>query len=93
MPDTKEIGSFFIHAMEYPSTDFPLMERAKSQEIEHPFRVGRSWVIRIPFSREAFVVGRWGPPAEDPDAALQHALRLFQGGDPDVVQEEEAPGA
>lgn len=78
MPATKEIGPFFLHVLRYPSTDFPLVERGTTQEIDHPFRKATSLVFRVPFRTRAFVVGKWGPPADDPDEALHQALRLFQ---------------
>ena len=66
-----------MHTMTYPSADFPLVDRGTSQEIDYPFRTASSWVVRLPATRKAVVIGKWGPPATDPDEALEHALRLF----------------
>lgn len=85
MPTTKDVGRFFTHRMEYPSTDFPLIDLGVTQEIDFPFRLGRSVIFRIPCLRHAVVVGRWGEAASDPDAALTHALRLFRKEGPDVA--------
>lgn len=85
MPTTKDAGRFFAHGMTYPSTDFPLVDKGVTQEIEHPFRLGKSVVLRAPFTRRAVVLGVWGASATDPDEALKKALRLFRAGDADVA--------
>jgi hypothetical protein len=88
MPITKEIGRLFTHRFTYPpGKHFPLIDLGSSQEIEYPFRSGRSLVVRIPFTRESVVLGIWGEPEDDPDTALQKALRLWE--EEEDVQEEE----
>ncbi len=90
MPLTKEVGTLFVHRMRYPSTDFPLMERGHSQEIDHPFRKGSSIVVRIPFSTAAVVVGKW-KEEQDEEVALTEAIgaRSISFGEMNV--QEEAP--
>ena len=78
-----------MHVLHYPSKDFPLVDRGTTQEIDYPFRKASSLLFRVPFRTNAVVVGKWGAPVEDPDAALDHALRLFKERD----VSEEAPGS
>jgi hypothetical protein len=94
VPLTKEVGRTFVHTMKYPSTDFPLMERGFSQEIDYPFRKGSSIVVRVPFSTTAVVVGWWGQP-QDEDDALHSAIgsRFIDIGEIDVSQEVPAAGS
>ena len=74
MPQVHEIGTkYFTHQMRYPSTAFPLMESGTTQEIEEPYRQGKSWVFRLPMSTRAVVVGRWGDPLEE-EQALRQAM-------------------
>jgi len=73
MPITKNAGSLFTHTMEYPTTNYPLVEKGYSQEIDHPFRKGTSIVVRIPFTTKAIVFGKWGE-IQDEDEALRDAI-------------------
>ncbi len=74
MPQTHDIGSkTFVHRMDYPSRDFPVIDRGHTTEIEYPYRSGKSLVIRIPFSTRAVVIGRWGDQ-QDEETALQTAI-------------------
>lgn len=79
MPRTHSAGSFFAHAMQYPTRKFPLVDRGITQEIEHPFRVAASWVVRVPFTRRAFVLGRWGPTQSE-SVALSRAIKAREMG-------------
>ena len=75
MPQVSNIGNkYFAHQMRYPSTDFPLMEPGTTQEIEEPYRRGRSMVFRLPLTTRALVLGRWGAPVDE-DTALRHAMK------------------
>lgn len=74
MPQVHDIGPIFVHSMTYPAKDFPLIDRGETQEIEEPYRYGRSWVLRVPWSRRAIVTGRW--TREEPeDSALRRAIK------------------
>lgn len=88
MPATKELGPLFVHTMKYPNTNFPLMERGFSQEIDHPFRKGSSIVVRVPLTTTAFVFGKWGAE-QDEDEALTEAIsaRFIDIGEIDVQEE------
>lgn len=60
MPQVHDIGTrFFTHTMQYPTRRFPLIDLGNTQEIEDPYRFGRSVVVRLPLSRRAFVLGKW----------------------------------
>jgi hypothetical protein len=48
----------------------PLFDTETSQEIEHPFRYGECVVLRVPFSRMAFVLGVWKDEKREVDALL-----------------------
>lgn len=75
MPQVHDIGArYFVHAMAYPDRAFPLIDRGETQEIEEPYRYGRSWVIRIPWSRHALVTGKW-TREETEDSALRRAIK------------------
>lgn len=74
MPELHQIGKHhFVHAMKYPTTRFPLIDRGDTQEIEDPYRYGRSLVMRLPFARSAFVVGRWTGEGTE-DSGLRRAI-------------------
>lgn len=74
MPELHQIGRHhFVHTMKYPNTKFPLLDVGETQEIEDPYRYGRSVVMRVPFARSAVVVGRW-VGEESEDTALRRAI-------------------
>lgn len=75
MPQLHDIGKkHFVHTMAYPTKKFPILDRGETQEIEEPYRLGRSWVVRVPLTRWAFVAGRW--VSEQPeDSALTRAIK------------------
>ena len=45
--------------MTYPVKPPVVFERAETQEIEKPYRFGKGWCLRLPFTRKALVVGKW----------------------------------
>lgn len=79
MPRTHSAGPYFVHSMEYPSRDFPVWDKGTTQEIEHPFRLAQSYVVRVPFTRRAFVFGRWGPEQHEHEA-LAKAIHVREMG-------------
>lgn len=82
MPQIHDIGKHhFVHTMKYPTTDFPLLDMGETQEIEDPYRYGRSVVLRLPFARSAVVVGRWVGEEQEDDALR----RAIQARDLDVA--------
>ena len=75
MPQIHDIGKHhFIHAMKYPTRNFPVIDKGETQEIEQPYRNGRSLVFRVPLGRSAIVVGRWQTRLSE-DTALRRAIR------------------
>lgn len=81
MPPVHQIGKKrFIQTMDYPSTDFPIIDRGYTQEIEWPYRKGDSLVLRIPFARKALVVGKWVGTVDEQDA-LETAVGARWVGD------------
>lgn len=56
--ETHDLGRLFVHTMRVP-TGGPLVELGTTHEVEEPWRVGRSAVLRA--WRHALVVGWWGP--------------------------------
>lgn len=80
MPEVHNIGSnHFAHTMEYPTRAFPIIDRGSTQEIEWPYRTGRSVVIRVPFTRQAMVVGKW-TGEKDEELALSEAIGVRELG-------------
>lgn len=73
MPETKDIGRLYVHGFKYPLRGAPLLDRAKTNEIEHPFRRGSGWMLRVGRFR-AVAFGRWLPEERDEDEALLEAL-------------------
>lgn len=74
MPQIHDIGKHhFVHTMKYPAKNFPIIDKGETQEIEDPYRNGRSLVFRIPLSRLALVFGRWQTRFSE-DMALRRAI-------------------
>jgi hypothetical protein len=76
--DTKDFmgGRMYYHHLEYstPPKFGKLIERARTQEIDEPFRFGIGIAIRMPFTKKAVVVGKWVHMAPDEGTALTYAV-------------------
>lgn len=59
MAKTRDLGKFYWHPMTYPIKPSVVVERAETQEIEEPYRFGKGWCFRLPFTRQSLVIGRW----------------------------------
>jgi hypothetical protein len=59
MAQTHDVGNFYWHTMTYPVKPGVVFDRAETQEIEEPYRGGKGWAIRFPFTRKAIVIGLW----------------------------------
>ena len=46
-----------------------------TQEIDEPFRSGKGFAIRIPFTKRALVVGKWSNTDYTESQALTYAIR------------------
>lgn len=53
------MGRVFVHRMTYPTKNHPLVEMGTTIETDHPFRAGKSVVLRVPFSTQAVAIGLW----------------------------------
>jgi hypothetical protein len=83
MPDTKDIGRLYFHGFRYPLRGTPRIDRASTNEVEHPYRRGNGWMLRVG-RYWAIAVGRWGTAERDEDEALLAAL---EGEEMDVEAE------
>jgi hypothetical protein len=59
MARTHDVGKHYWHWMTYPVKPKVVVERAETQEIEDPYRFGKGWCIRLPFTRKSIVIGKW----------------------------------
>lgn len=59
MARTHDVGKYYWHLMTYPVKPPVLFEKAETQEIDTPFRFGRGWSLRFPFTRRSIVLGKW----------------------------------
>lgn len=57
MATTHDVGKFYWHTLVYPVKPKVIFDRAETQQIEHPYRFGKGWAIRLPFTRLALVLG------------------------------------
>lgn len=81
MPAVHYIGKkWFTQFMRYPTRKFPIVDRGHTQEIEWPFRTGDSWVVRVPATTAAMVVGKWVGSLDEQEA-LESALSARWVGD------------
>jgi hypothetical protein len=59
MATTHDIGKYYWHVMVYPIKPPVVFEKAETQEIEEPYRNGKGYCFRFPFTRLSLVVGKW----------------------------------
>jgi hypothetical protein len=74
MANPRDVGHFYWHPLVYPIKPPVLWERAETQEISEPFRFGVGLSIRLPFTRLALVIGKWGESLNE-SQALTNAIR------------------
>lgn len=82
MPEIYQLGTqHFAHTMTYPTRKFPVVDTGgDTQEIEWPYRTGKSVVLRVPFTRAALVVGKW-TGKRDEQQALTEAIGVRELGE------------
>lgn len=73
MAQTHDFGRLFTHTIQLVE-DAPLAHRAKTVEIDPPFRQSRPLVLRVPFTGKALVIGWWLNTAWDEETALLEAV-------------------
>jgi hypothetical protein len=82
----KSFGPLYVDTVSYNIIGHkPLFEKGWSQETEEPFREGKCFVIRVPFTNLGVAIGTWGQPSDNPDEALRKILGSY---DLDVELEE-----
>ena len=73
--EPKTIGPYFGYVYRYPAGKAPLINlKGWTREVEQPFRYGNAWLLRVPASRWALVVGRWAGSHQHEEQALASAL-------------------
>lgn len=79
MPHAQDIGSVFVTTMRYPPLrrwDLPWREpEAEVREVDHPYRIGHGTAYRVPFTRRAFIVGRWADEGGEEMERIRAALQ------------------
>jgi len=81
---TKDLGPIYFHRLTYPVKPRGLMERAYSQEIDGEFRRGYGTSVRLPFTKQALVIGVWKKTGYTESQALTYAIngRGLKADDP-----------
>jgi hypothetical protein len=74
MAQTHDIGNLYWHAIKYNAKPKEFFEKAESQEIEPPFRTGKGFAIRFPFSKRGLVFGWWKKSGFEESQALTYAV-------------------
>ncbi|TKK84576.1 hypothetical protein FDA94_28520 [Herbidospora galbida] len=74
MPQLKEFAGFYAHTLKLEKGS-PVFHTAPTREIEYPFRVGTSLVVRLWPWLGAIVVGRWTGREADEEQALMRAVQ------------------
>lgn len=74
MAKTKDFGSIYFHRLTYPINPVDFIEKAYSQEIDEPFRKGVGISVRLPFTKEALVIGVWRKTGYTESQALTYAI-------------------
>jgi hypothetical protein len=61
----KLIGPLYVGTLKYyHRKPLPIIEQGWTQETEHPFRKGKCYVFRAPFTLPGFYIGKWVPGTE-----------------------------
>lgn len=68
MAKTRDVGNYYWHILIYPVKPRVLAEKAETQEIDGLYRGGRGYAFRLPFTRKAIVIGKWGKSHSESDA-------------------------
>lgn len=73
MAQTRQVGEYYWHTMNVPARG-PLVTSDLTYEIDPPYRVGRSLILRAPYTGRCLVVGHWFARLDE-DVALMSAAR------------------
>lgn len=82
MADTHDLGPFFWHLVAVKKRT-PLFHRARSTEVDPPFRTARPVVTHV-WPGKGLVTGKWKDSGYDEDEALLAALGLDGRGGYDM---------
>lgn len=96
MPETHDLGSFFLTYTTYPDYQkAPLVGLAVAYETEHPYRHGKAVSLRLWPSRVGLMLGRWhpNPNLTTEDDALSSAMGSHVLGDVTVEEIAEWDGS
>lgn len=69
MAQVHTLGTFYWHTMNVPARG-PLITHDFTYEIDPPYRVGRSWILRRPRSGVCLVVGHWFATLDEEQALM-----------------------
>lgn len=70
MANVHEVGNRYYWHTQSSTTFAKLLEHVNTNEIEPPFRQGRSLAIRLPFVTKTLVIGRWTAKLSETQALL-----------------------
>lgn len=71
MAKVHEVGSrIYWQKLYYHIDNPPLFDTTTTQEIEAPYRYGTCVVARVPFTRLAFILGKWRSEKREVEALL-----------------------
>lgn len=69
--EPRTIGSLFWYTYDYGFKDAPRLNRkGTTREVDPPYRNGRCWLLRLPFSSASLVLGRWDGRINNEDTAI-----------------------
>lgn len=81
MAHVREAGPCYWHTMNVPARG-PLVTADFTYEVDHPYRVGRALILRLPGTGRCLVIGYWFARLDEDDALLASA-----GGRPIPLRE------
>jgi hypothetical protein len=76
LPKVHNIGkNYFVQYFRFPAKwGIKVIVRGETQEIVHPFRLSKPFMIRLPFYR-VLVIGKWAGQQPDEETALHKAMQ------------------
>lgn len=73
MTDTRDLGRAFLHPISLRS-ESPLVHIATTHEVDHPYRISKSLVLRL-WRSKGLVLGWWRKTGRSEEVALLEALQ------------------
>ena len=84
--ETHDAGKLYWHTMRVPRSAPVFQRDGTTHEVARPWRVGRSWVLRV--LSLALVVGWWGPHRSDEEMLAAEADRAEDSYLPTIEPDE-----